>query len=468
MWLIIHFIIITGLSIRVLLRPRRDPASRVAWILFIMALPYVGALTYLMLGEVRPNKGRVPQKLSESTLPDFFTQAPNELIPDISASGFSIGQSISGFKPVGGNTGYLLDNSNATIDAIVADIDAAQEHVHLLFYIWLADNNGRKVVDALIRAARRGVTCRAIVDDLGSRNFIRSEYWTAMKEAGVQLARAQLIGNLMFRILKGRVDIRNHRKIVVIDNRITYCGSQNCADPEFAIKAKYAPWVDAVIRLEGPVVRQNQYLFLTDWLICTNEDCRELAQRPMPPAEPGFLAQVIGSGPENHYSATPELFATLIFSARKELVITTPYYVPDDFMQAALCSSARRGVATSLVLPARNDSWFVGAASRSNYSELLEAGVRIHEYTGGLLHAKTLTIDGEMTLIGSANMDRRSFELNFENNILLHDQGLTQAIRCRQAEYIAQSNPVNQADVDAWSMPYRLRNNVLAILSPLL
>lgn len=468
MWLIVHFLIITGLSVRVLLRPRRDPASRVAWILFIMALPYVGALTYLMLGEVRPNKGRVPQKLSESTLPDFFTQAPNELIPDISASGFSIGQSISGFKPVGGNTGYLLDNSNATIDAIVADIDAAQEHVHLLFYIWLADNNGRKVVDALIRAARRGVTCRAIVDDLGSRNFIRSEYWTAMKEAGVQLARAQLIGNLMFRILKGRVDIRNHRKIVVIDNRVTYCGSQNCADPEFAIKAKYAPWVDAVIRLEGPVVRQNQYLFLTDWLICTNEDCRELAQRPMPPAEPGFLAQVIGSGPENHYSATPELFATLIFSARKELVITTPYYVPDDFMQAALCSSARRGVATSLVLPARNDSWFVGAASRSNYSELLEAGVRIHEYTGGLLHAKTLTIDGEMTLIGSANMDRRSFELNFENNILLHDQGLTQAIRCRQAEYIAQSNPVNQADVDAWSMPYRLRNNVLAILSPLL
>lgn len=468
MWLIIHFIIITGLSIRVLLRPRRDPASRVAWILFIMALPYVGALTYLMLGEVRPNKGRVPQKLSESTLPDFFTQAPNELIPDISASGFSIGQSISGFKPVGGNTGYLLDNSNATIDAIVADIDAAQEHVHLLFYIWLADNNGRKVVDALIRAARRGVTCRAIVDDLGSRNFIRSEYWMAMHRAGVQLARAQPIGNVMVRILKGRVDVRNHRKIVVIDNRITYCGSQNCADPEFAIKAKYAPWIDAVIRFEGPIARQNQALFLTDWLACTSEDCRELAQHPMTPAETGFAAQVIGTGPENQYSATPELFATLMFSARKELVITTPYYVPDDFMQAALCGSARRGIATSIILPARNDSWFVGAASRSHYSELLEAGVRIHEYTGGLLHAKTLTVDGEVTLIGSANMDRRSFELNYENNILFHDKNLTQAIRCRQDEYIAQSKPVTQADVASWSLPHQLRNNTMAILSPLL
>ncbi|MDY0271029.1 MAG: cardiolipin synthase [Advenella sp.] len=468
MWLIIHFLIITGLSVRVLLRPHRDPASRVAWILFIMALPYVGALTYLMLGEVRPNKGLVRQRPSDNALPAFFKQTPSDNIPTISSAGFSMGKSISGFNPVGGNTGYLLENSNATINAIVSDIDAAREHVHLLFYIWLADTNGLKVVDALIRAAQRGVTCRAIVDDLGSRNFIRSEHWMAMSNAGVQLARAQPIGNLITRILKGRVDIRNHRKIVVIDNRITYCGSQNCADPEFAVKAKYAPWVDAVIRLEGPIVRQNQQLFLSDWLTCTNEDCRELAQHPMTPAEPGFLAQVIGTGPENHYSAMPALFATLMFSASKQLVITTPYYVPDDFMQAALCSSARRGVATSLVLPARNDSWFVGAASRSHYQELLEAGVHIHEYTGGLLHAKTLTVDGEITLIGSANMDRRSFELNFENNILLHDKDLTQAICRRQEEYIAQSNPVSQADVDAWSLPYQLRNNVMAILSPVL
>lgn len=468
MWLIVHLLIITGLSVRVLLRPHRDPASRVAWILFIMALPYVGALTYLMLGEVRPNKGQARQRPHENALPPITNLALIPHLPALNLPGFSIGQSISGFKPVGGNTGHLLDDSNTTINTMVLDIDAAQEHVHLLFYIWLADNNGCKVVDALIRAARRGVTCRVIVDDLGSRNFIRSEHWTAMHHAGVQLARAQPIGNVMVRILKGRVDVRNHRKIVVIDNRITYCGSQNCADPEFAIKAKYAPWVDAVIRFEGPIARQNQALFLSDWLACTNEDCRELAQHPMMPAETGFAAQVIGTGPENHYSATPELFATLMFSARKELVITTPYYVPDDFMQAALCSSARRGVATSIILPARNDSWFVGAASRSHYSELLEAGVRIHEYTGGLLHAKTLTVDGEVTLIGSANMDRRSFELNFENNILFHDKSLTQAIRCRQDEYTAQSKPVTQADVASWSLPHQLRNNTMAILSPLL
>lgn len=469
MWLIVHLLIITGLSVRVLLRPRRDPASRVAWILFIMALPYIGALGYLMLGEVRPAQARGDRRRPNVT---SFQSCGAAIgcaeIPENALSGFSIGAAISGFAPVGGNTGHLLEDSNSTINALVADIDAATQHVHLLFYIWLADTNGRKVVDAMVRAAQRGVTCRVIVDDLGSRNFIRSEHWSAMRRAGVQLARAQAIGSVLVRILKGRVDVRNHRKIVVIDNGITYCGSQNCADPEFAIKAKYAPWVDAVIRFEGPIARQNQQLFLADWLACTDEDCRELAQQPLPQSEHGFVAQVIGTGPENHYSATPELFTTMMFSARQELLITTPYYVPDSSMQAALCASARRGIATTLVLPARNDSWFVGAASRSYYDELLDAGVHIYEYVGGLLHTKSLTIDGAMTLIGSANMDRRSFDLNFENNILVNDTHLTQTMRRRQEEYIAQSNPVSPTDVAAWSWRYRLRNNVMAILSPVL
>ncbi|NYT66567.1 cardiolipin synthase [Alcaligenaceae bacterium] len=469
MWLIVHFLIIMALSVRVLLRPRRDPASRVAWILFIMALPYVGALVYLMLGEVRPARVATPIKQIESTQRLSLDSLREKLgISEHALPGFAIGESISGYSPVGGNTGYLLDDSNATINAIAADIDAATDHVHLLFYIWLPDNNGCKVVAAMVRAAQRGVSCRVIVDDLGSRSFIRSEHWSAMEQAGVQLARAQPIGRVMIRILKGRVDVRNHRKIIVIDNKITYCGSQNCADPEFAVKAKYAPWVDAVIRFQGPVVRQNQQLFLADWLACTHEDKRELAYQPMSPVAEGFVAQVIGTGPQNHYSATPELFSTLMFSARRELIITTPYYVPDDAMQAALCTSARRGIATTIVLPARNDSWFVGAASRSYYSELLEAGVTIYEYVGGLLHAKTLTVDGQTTLIGSANMDRRSFDLNFENNILFHDVQLTGDVRHRQLRYIAQSKPVTQAEVAAWGVRYKLRNNVMAILGPVL
>ncbi len=177
---------------------------------------------------------------------------------------------------------------------------------------------------------------------------------------------------------------------------------------------------------------------------------------------------MIGTGPTVRYSAMPEMFEALMYTARRELVVTTPYYVPDEPIQAALCASARRGVATTVIFPARNDSLIVAAASRSYYEELLAAGVRIFEYVGGLLHAKTLTMDGEITLVGSANIDRRSFDLNFENNMLIFDAGLTERVRARQETYIASSRPVEAQDVAAWSMGRRLWNNAVAMFGPVL
>jgi cardiolipin synthase len=298
--------------------------------------------------------------------------------------------------------------------------------------------------------------------------MIASEHWKAMQEAGVQVATALAIGNPLLRPLRGRIDLRNHRKILVIDNRITYCGSQNCADPEFRIKAKFAPWVDAMMRFEGPIARQNQHLFASDWMAQVDDELNDLLRQPLPPADSGFTAQVIGTGPTVRNSAMPELFETLMYTARRELVITTPYYVPDEAMQSALCASALRGVETTIIFPARNDSWIVGAASRSYYADLLAAGVRIHEYEGGLLHTKSLTLDGEITLIGSANMDRRSFELNYENNILICDPALTAEMRRRQDAYLAQSHPVTVEMVAQWPMTRRLWNNTIAMLGPIL
>jgi cardiolipin synthase len=324
------------------------------------------------------------------------------------------------------------------------------------------------VAEALKRAARRGVVCRAMADDLGSRLLIRSVHWRAMGEAGVRLARALPIGNPLVRMLSGRIDLRNHRKIVVVDDRILYCGSQNCADPAFLVKAKYAPWVDAVIRFEGPIARQAQHLFAADWTIHSGEDLKDILLRPIAAGRPGFPAQAVGTGPTVRYSAMPELFASLIYSARRELVVTTPYYVPDDPLQAALCACARRGVSATIVFPARNDSWIVAAASRSYYAELLAAGVRVFEYRGGLLHTKSLTVDGEVTLIGSANMDRRSFDLNYENNVLFYDPPLTTEVRRRQDDYIASSRPVPAAEAQSWSWQRRLWNNAIAMLGPVL
>ena len=461
--------------IRVLLRPNREASSRVAWLVVILALPVLGIIAYILLGETNIGRKRVERMRKViAGMPDVNQLAGADaanLHDDVPANYvhlFQAGKTVNGFEPVEGNRAYLTADSNAAIDTMVADIDAAKAHVHLLFYIWLSDNNGMKVVEALKRAAARGVNCRAMADGLGSRVMIASEHWKDMKSAGVHLASALPIGNPLLRPLKGRIDLRNHRKIVVIDNNITYCGSQNCADPEFRVKPKYAPWVDALMRFEGPIVRQNQYLFASDWQAGTGEDIGSLLEESMVAHGKGFPAQVIGTGPTVRNSAMPEIFETLIFGARNRLLITTPYYVPNTPMQAALCASARRGVDTTIVFPAKNDSWIVGAACRSYYLDLLEAGVQIYEYVGGLLHTKSLTIDGEVTLIGSANMDRRSFELNYENNILFYNKELTADVVQRQESYIAKSEIVTAESVAAWNWRQRLWNNTIAMLGPVL
>ncbi|QDU82555.1 Cardiolipin synthase [Polystyrenella longa] len=472
---LIHLMIQVFVILRVLTRPHRDPSSRIAWIAVIASLPVLGILLYLLFGETSIGRSRIKRlqqvfkELPETaSLRLSSTEQHHKSVPEQYRHLFSTGRSISGFENIGGNTASLMADSNSTIDAMIADIDEAQDHVHLLFYIWLGDHNGTRMVEALKRAASRGVICRAIADDLGSRKMIHSPLWKDLEAAGVKLARALPIGNPLTRPLHGRIDLRNHRKILIIDGRVTYCGSQNCADPEFLVKAKYAPWVDIMIRLEGPVVQQNQYLFISDWMSSTSDDIGHLIKQDLPAPQEGFPAQVIGTGPTVRFSAMPEMFESLFHAARQELIISTPYFVPDESMLSALCAAAWRGVNTTLIVPARNDSWIVAAASRSYYADLLKAGVHIHEFQGGLLHAKTLTMDGEVGLIGSANMDRRSFDLNFENNILFYDHDLTSQIRSRQQAYISSSQLVSLESVQAWSLTTRLWNNIWATMSPVL
>ena len=278
------FLVHVAVIARVILRPHREPASRVAWIVVIITLPVIGIVAYLLLGETNIGRKRV-RRMREvlAAMPDV-TDAPGAdaaalqpQLPERYIHLFRVGHSVNGFEPVGGNQARLLPDSNASIESMVADIDAAQDHVHLIFYIWLPDNNGLKVVEALKRAAARKIACRVMADGLGSRIMIDSDHWKSMRDAGVHVAVTLPIGNPLLRPLKGRIDLRNHRKIVVVDDRITYCGSQNCADPEFLIKAKYAPWVDALMRFEGPIARQNQHLFASDWMAHVDEDIRELS-----------------------------------------------------------------------------------------------------------------------------------------------------------------------------------------------
>ncbi|GAB1380576.1 phospholipase D-like domain-containing protein [Pararhodobacter aggregans] len=467
--LTLHYALQIGVMVRALTRPDREPASRVAWVLVILGLPAAGIALYLMLGEVSPGRRRVARMREvRQALPVAVPGQGAAPLPAPARAAFGRGAAVNGFSPVGGNRAELAADSDAAIAGIVADIDAARESVHILVYIWLDDRNGRALMAALARAAARGVTCRAMVDGLGSRGVLKSAAWAAMTAAGVRTGIAFDTSWAAARLLLGRIDIRNHRKIFVIDGRIAWCGSQNCADPAFLPKARFAPWVDIMLRLEGPVAWQMQALFAADWMAQGGDDILgALAVAPAAAPE-GFPALAVGTGPDLSANAVPDMVALLLAAAEREVVISTPYFVPTQGLDEAIRATALRGVSVTLILPARNDSRMVAWASRSTYAGLLRAGVAIHEFQPGLLHAKTLTVDGGLAMIGSANLDRRSFELNFENVMLIADAPTCGLIRERQQVYLVQSRQVSGDDVSGWSLPKRLLYNAAGIVSPVL
>jgi cardiolipin synthase len=467
--------------LRAVTRPNRTPASRVAWVAVIMCLPAIGVVAYLFLGETSIGHERV-RRLDEAeqrlAAPSGAGTGPAD---PVEATVSDLCRSINGFGPTPGNRIVLLGDPasspaeptldcNRAIEGLIEAIGAATEHVHVSFYIWLDDGNGGRIADAISAAARRGVTCRVMIDALGSRDFARGPRWRELREAGAQLVVALQDIPRLGHFAIHRVDLRNHRKLAVIDNRIAFIGSQNCADPQFRVKPKYAPWIDVLLRCEGPVVRQAQHLFLGTWIAETGEDLYGLpAAAPEPERfDDGVTAQMFGTGPTTPGSAMSEAFVSALYAAEHELIITTPYFVPDQALLRALCAAPRRGVETTLVVPAHNDSPLVAAACRSVYADLLSSGVHLFEYPLGLLHTKSVTVDGRIALVGSANMDRRSLELNFENNLLVLDRGVTATIRDRQLGYLSQSAVVKAETVENWPFHVRLVNNVIGMASPVL
>jgi cardiolipin synthase len=455
---------------RALLRPHREPASRLAWILAVFALPIAGVILYILLGETRisgPRRTRGREVNSRLPRPRGNYESRGEAA-GAHWSPFALARTVNHLDTTAGNSARLAADSNAAIDEMVADVDAARDTAHGCFYIWLGDNNGLKLKDCFVRAARRGVHVRLLADALGSREFVGSNHWREMRDGGCEVRVALPVGNPLWTMIRGRVDLRNHRKLLVVDNRVAWCGSQNCADPEFRIKARYAPWVDIMSRWEGPVASHCQYLFVSDWIAEGGDDISNILHDPLPSTSGSIIAQVLGTGPTAEFDAMPACFAELIHSAREELVVTTPYFVPDEQLLFALTSAARRGVRTLMLFPKRNDNWIVAGASRSYYKDLIDAGAEIYEYRSGLLHAKTMVVDRCTGLIGSANLDRRSFELNFENNILFEDTAFAAAVRARQDRYLAECDRVTREDVDRYGIALRLWQNLLATLSPML
>ena len=466
-WALIAWAVI----VRVLLRGARRSSSTLAWLMVLIFLPGVGVILWFLMEETvlggrrRRRREQLTQRLIEETA---HLRPRSHAVVDLPqyADAISLASAVGGAPPRPGNQLELMGDTDQVLDRLIGDLDAAQLHCHLLFYIWLDDAAGGRVAAALASAAARGVECRLLLDDVGSRSFLRSKTCESLRTAGVQVVHA--LPASLLRVLVSRVDLRNHRKIAVIDGVIGYTGSQNIASAAFAPKRKYAPWVDCMLRLEGPVVRDLQDIFLGDWYPET-EEAPAHALTVAPPEMPdGVGVQVLPTGPSHDNEALEQMALASFHRAHEELILTTPYFVPGQPEVASLCTAARRGVRVVIVLPARCDSRLVGAISRSHYPALLAAGVEVYEFQEGLLHAKTLTVDRRMALVTTANFDQRSFDLNYEVSALVYDDNFASQLRFLQMSYIERSIGVDAKRVAGRGVTARLWENTAGVFSPLL
>jgi cardiolipin synthase len=267
-----------------------------------------------------------------------------------------------------------------------------------------------------------------------------------------------------------RLDLRYHRKVLVVDHRVAYIGSQNVVDPRFFKQsAGVGEWVDAVVRMEGPAISQVTTMFDLDWSLETGTPFASPPDRNGPAAaDAGALVQVVPSGPAHNPDALRQLLLTSVYSARRRLTITTPYFVPDDAVTTALTAAALAGVDVTLVLPERNDSRLVRYASAASFEDLLKAGVRIALFTGGLLHTKSMVVDESVTLFGSVNVDTRSLRLNFEDSIIVYDPTFASEVLALQDQYLRSSRILTANAWQARGRGRRLLEDATRLVGPLL
>lgn len=470
------------LGLRVLMR-RLDTGVTLGWLLLILSTPFVGAGLYLLVGESRLGRRRAAREAEvESAYRQYLaihalrSQSQQLTLPRAVDRLATHAEAIGGFPALGGNAFELLDDSLEVLRRLAEDIDAAEQSVHLLFYIWMPGGDADRVVEALIRAAGRGRRCRLALDAVGSRPFLASPQAARLREAGVTLVPILPVG--LLRLLFVRADHRNHRKIAVIDGRLAYTGSMNLADPRYFKQdsGRFAPWVDAMLRLEGPVAEQLNLLFLHDWELETGfglglEELPALFEATglVSPLDRGrSVAQLLPSGPGLRSGVVHELLLALIYAARDEILITTPYFAPDSSLTLALTSAAHRGVRLRILLPEQVDSRMVDLAGRAAFDELMEAGAEIHRFQGGLLHTKAITVDGRIALFGTANLDARSFWLNFELMLQILDTEVAGQIRALQLRYLKRAP---RLDAETWyrrRFRTRLAEELAQLFSPLL
>ncbi len=442
---IVYIIVIVGTCLRIIY-DTSNHTKTIAYLLLVIFLPVLGIFFYFSFGINYRKRQLYSKKLVDD---EAMGRQISQAIRDYSLHTYQVNEAqlaesrkISSLlvhaieSPLtSGNAVKLLVNGEQKFSELLDALRQATHHIHVEYYIYEGDNIGQQIADVLIAKAQEGVIVRFIYDHFGSHG-IHGKLARRLRANGVH---AYPFHRITFLALANRLNYRNHRKIVVIDGKVGFVGGINVAD-KYINKGleNETYWRDTHLRIEGPGVRQLQYTFLCDWNF-TSKTPWEVDRAYFPDhqvvANPhNKIVQIATSGPD---SVRPNILYSMmqaIHHAQEEILITTPYYIPGEGIQDALIIAAMSGVRVRLLVPSRSDSYFVNLASQSYFKDLLSAGVEIYQYTKGFVHAKTMVVDRKLAIVGTANMDQRSFDLNFEVNAVVYDAAVSEQLAALFAE----------------------------------
>lgn len=448
---------------------RRTPAAARTWLLLIFLFPWGGLILYLILGRLHLPKRRREQleELSRrvrdaaSALPPAVRTSVRELPQEV-ADAARLAENLTAFPMLAGNHVELLDGYEDALARLAGDIDAAKERIHLLYYIYGDDDVAAVVTRALEKAAARGVSCRMLLDGVGSKAALRS-LAPRLRRQGIEVT--ELLPVRFFHHRGARADIRNHRKIAAIDGRVGYVGSQNIVAPNFV---PGHPNEELVARVTGPIVTALEAAFVSDRWQELGEDSSLTPSLDSMERTGDAFVQLVPSSPGYRQQTFATLLVSLIHQSRSRVHMTTPYFVPDEPFLSAIRTAVQRGVDVRLVLSLHSNQMFTIFAQRSFYDELLDAGVRVFLYRPRFLHAKSVLIDDEIAIIGSSNIDIRSFALNAEASLLIHDAAVAARLDAINQRHFENSDELDAAEWARRPFVARAAQNIARLADSLL
>lgn len=477
---IIYILIIVTVSLRIIY-DTRSVNKTVSYLLMIIFLPILGILIYLTFGVNYRNRKIYSKKLTDNG--ELERKVKTRILEE-SEKIFEAGEdSVLENKPLirlllqedyspltRHNKVEVLINGEEKFPRVKRALLSARHHIHIEYYIYEPDHIGWEIAEILMQKAGEGVEVRLMFDDFGSRK-VRRKLMREIRKAGVE---AYPFFKIRILPLANRINYRNHRKIIVVDGKEAFVGGINISDKyinhEQDLEKLY--WRDTHLYMRGPAVRYLQYLFMSDWNFCA-ADTLQPAPDYFPKTEnlkteSDVMMQIAASGPDSDSPTILYSVLQAIMLAKKQILVTTPYFIPEQSLKDLLIIAGKSGVDVRLLVPEKGDSRLVNAAARSYYEELMAAGVRIYLYHRGFLHAKTMVVDGELSMIGTANMDIRSFDLNFEVNAVIYNEKVASEMQQLFFEDLEDATEIRPAEWRNRSKWVNLLERIARLLSPVL